>query len=396
MLLRLTLLAFFLTSALSAQTRTILIDSPAFVFSPANWTGNTDRAGSAYRQTWYPGAYFRVTWTTTSESPIAELLLDTSSYGDKLKTLPELTYCIDGVWTGSVKAADRIKIANLKGAGPHALAVYLKTTDQVERWGTPAASGLNVLRVKGLAVDANSVPAPHSPAKHWALIIGDSITEGNAADFGRSDNLAAWSYFVGVGLQSLGYEYGVTACGYSGWLRPGDSAGDVPAYYSISHSQNGTEGTYNDARSRWNKIDARTSLLDANQHLSAYGQTGQEPSVILINFGTNDGLKNVNRSDLQASIIQSLLALQKAAPDALIVVIIPFGQYAASELKTGVEAVRTANPSARNILLIDLGPSVAQGLAANGYWSGLHPNMRGHATFAAQILARVIPELSAK
>ena len=45
--------------------------------------------------------------------------------------------------------------------------------------------------------------------------------------------------------------------------------------------------------------------------------------------------------------------------------------------------------------LIDLGPPAANALAANGYWSGLHPNMRAHAVFAAQILAAIVAHLNA-
>ncbi|MEO8613652.1 MAG: SGNH/GDSL hydrolase family protein [Luteolibacter sp.] len=395
-LLRLAFLLVLCPAVLPAQAApaslTIKVDSPVFVFSPGNWTGDTERGGSAYRETWYPGAYFRVRWTTPNDTPNAELFLDTSIYGDKVKNPPEITYSIDGIWTAGVKAADRIAIKNLKGSGQHTLTVYVKTSEQADRWGSANASGLNIVRVTGLAVDANSEPVSQPPATRWALIVGDSITEGSAADFGTSDNLASWGFFVGAGLQSLGYEYGISACGYSGWLRPGDRTRDVPGYYVVSGSRNGLGGTYDDARSRWNKIDAGHSLLDTAGHLSAYGRTGQEPSIILINYATNDVLSHVNSSDLQASITQSIQALHQAAPDAPIVIIVPFGQYGVTEIKSAVATCKAANPGAK-LAIIDLGPDVARGLAANGYWSSLHPNMRGHATLAAQILAQVVPLL---
>ncbi len=367
------------------DTAVLPVSSPAFFFSPGNWTGDADRGGSIFRQTWYPGAYFRITWTTTNANPTAELLLDTSTFGEKIKNPPELTYNIDGVWYSGVKAEAAIPIKGLSGPGPHALTVYFSTSEQTERWGTPQASGLNVVRVTGLKLNRDCTSIPAGSAKRWVLMVGDSITEGSAANNGKSDNLASWSYFVGTGLQGLGYEYGVSACGYSGWLRPGDGSGDVPPYYQLSK----TPGGFEDARSRWNKIDARTSLLDVKKHLSGYGENGQEPSAILINFGTNDRLTNVKSADMEASITGSLQALQTAAPQAEIFVIVPFGQYAVTELKASVSKLS----SARKIHLIDLGPAAAKSLAANGYWSGLHPNMRGHATFAAQILAQVIPKL---
>jgi hypothetical protein len=44
--------------AADASLMTIPVDSPAFVFSPGNWTGDAGRAGKVFRQTWNPGAYF--------------------------------------------------------------------------------------------------------------------------------------------------------------------------------------------------------------------------------------------------------------------------------------------------------------------------------------------------
>jgi len=46
-------------------------------------------------------------------------------------------------------------------------------------------------------VDAGSTPVAATVNSLWAWIVGDSITEGTAANFGQSDQLASWSYFVG-------------------------------------------------------------------------------------------------------------------------------------------------------------------------------------------------------
>lgn len=373
--------------AQDTPTAVLPVSSTAFFFSPGNWSGDTGRGGSIYRQSWNPGAYVRITWNTTNTNPTAELLLDTSVFGDKIKNSPELTYNIDGRWITGVKCAETIPIKDLAGAGSHTLTIYINNSEQAERWGTAQESGHNVVRVTGLRLNRDCTSVPAVSAKHWALIVGDSITEGIGAGVGTNDNLACWSYFVGSGLQSIGYEYGVSACGWSGWLRPGDGSGDVPPYYQISTSP----GSYDDVRSRWNKIDGRTSLLDDTKRLSGYGTTGQEPDAILINFGTNDSFAKIPVADLQASIVGSLQALQKAAPKATIFIIIPFGQYAAAELKT---SVATCN-SAKKIIIIDLGASVAKGIAADNYWGNVHPNMRGHATFAAKILAQVVGKLPA-
>lgn len=162
----------------------IPVNSPAFVFSPGNWTGDTGRAGAAFRQTWNSGAYFRVYWTTTSNAPVATLTLDTSSYDGKFGP-PQLTYNVDGLWTANIPAKSDINIAKLAGTGSHVLTVYFTTSEQRERWGSPGTSGKNVLRVTGLNVDEGSKPGTAVAGKKWMLEIGDSITEGSGAGEGR-------------------------------------------------------------------------------------------------------------------------------------------------------------------------------------------------------------------
>ncbi|RYG66098.1 SGNH/GDSL hydrolase family protein [bacterium] len=377
------------TEVTPAEPINIPVDSPAFAFSPGNWVGDTGRTGSKFRQTWNSGAYFRFNWSTTHTIPSATLHFDTSGY-DTSYRLPSLTLNVDGFWTARVPCTSEVKLPRLDGAGQHLLTVYLSTSEERDRWGTAQASGKNVVRLTGITLDEQSKPGPAVLSPQWALEIGDSITEGIGADNGAPDNLSDYSYFVGQALQSRGMEYGVSACGWSGWLQRGDNPpGDVLPYYMITGSTNGSGGVYDDSLSRWNKIDSRTSLLDSRGHLSAYGGTGQEPSIITINYGTNDALRGANTSDTQASIIQSLAALRRAAPNAKIFVIIPFGQFNANLLKAGVEAHKKAHKREKNLFVIDLGESVARSLNSNGYWGDLHPNQRAHAVFASQIVAAI-------
>lgn len=65
--------------ALAQEPVTIPVDSPAFVFSPANWVGDADRGGGGFRQTWYPGAYCRVTWESDATADTPTLLFNTST-----------------------------------------------------------------------------------------------------------------------------------------------------------------------------------------------------------------------------------------------------------------------------------------------------------------------------
>jgi lysophospholipase L1-like esterase len=371
----------------AADPITLSVDSPAIVFSPGNWTGDSGRSGKLFRQSWNAGAYFRVTWETTNAKPTAKLLLDTSTFPPGFNG-PQIAYCIDGVWKSKIPCANEILIEDLQRDGPHELCVVLQSSQQKERWGSAGKSGLNVLRVTGLQFDAESHPVPNPPAAKWAMIIGDSITEGIGAT-----ELSPYSQLIGQALQTQGYEYGINACGWSGWINRGDNPpGDVPGYYVITHSTNGTGGQYDDAASRWNKIDGNNhSLLDPQGHLSADGQPGHEPALILIKYGTNDALHKSNPSDTQASIIQSLAALRQSAPDAHIILLIPFGQYYAKELKQAVAAHQQSHPAEKKLAIIDLGPGVARSLAVkNGVLGGLHPNDRGHALFAAKIIPQVL------
>jgi lysophospholipase L1-like esterase len=124
---------------------------------------------------------------------------------------------------------------------------------------------------------------------------------------------------------------------------------------------------------------------------------GQEPSLITINYGTNEGL-NLGRwseSDLRASVTQSLAALRSAAPQAVIFVIVPFGRYVERELRAGIDAYRL-NRTDNNFFVVDLGLPVANALATNGFWGGLHPNARGHATIAARIIPDIVSRMPAQ
>ncbi|HEX3994190.1 MAG TPA: SGNH/GDSL hydrolase family protein [Acetobacteraceae bacterium] len=369
---------------------TVSVDSPAFVFSPGNWIGDEGRGGKVFRQAWNAGAYFRVAWKSKNAVPAAKLLLDVSTYTSTFKP-PKLAYSIDGVWKSNVDCANEIPIDDLKGAGDHELDVVVQSSEQKERWGSPGQSPLNVVRIAGLQVDADSQPVPDKARPRWALIIGDSITEGIGAT-----ELACYSHLLGQALLTVGCEYGLSACGWNGWIFKGDNPpGDVPGYYNMREGSAAGSYEYDDATSRWNKIDGNNhSLLDAHGHISAYGGTGQEPALIFFNYGTNDAIHHADHGQTVASINQGLAAVRAAAPEAEIIVLVPFGQYYVSELKAAVEIRRNGPAKDRKIDVIDLGPGVAKNLAVKkGLMGGLHPNDRGNANFAAEIIPQVIRRL---
>ena len=363
---------------------TLGVDSPAAHFSPGNWAGDAGRGGSLYRRTWNNGAWCQFRWTTPVEHPAAKLLITNQTKGSTI------AYFLDGALTTNVAVADKgdIALAGLTGSGNHTLIVYTGTSQQKDRW-----EGANTFTVAGLVVDDGSTPLPAEPGRPWVLIIGDSITEG----IGAGSSIGDYAFLVGQGLRPRGYDTCVSACGYSGWIRPGDAGGDVLPYFAV------TGGVYNEARSRWNKIDSHTSLLDSSGHLSGQGAVGQEPAAILINYIVNETLTKSNLADAQASVTGCLAALRTAAPNAAIIVVMPPGlgdarvypggaPYMAA-LRDGVAAYQKAAPGDTKVRLLDLGPEVAHALASAPYGGGVHPNAAGHAFQAPLILQAILRHL---
>lgn len=390
----------------SAQGVTIPVDSPAFHFSPGNWSGDAGRGGSRYRQTWNNGAYFTVTWSTTSGNPSCALLIDNTD----LKPTGAISYSIDGALTDNIAVPKDSPTAAIpipvSGAGKHTLTVYTRNSEQHDRW-VKGGSGTNVLRIAGIQLDAQSEPVKARKSASWILIVGDSITEGIEADNGADSTLADYSHILGESLKTtFDMDYCVSACGCSGWIRPGDFTGDVPAYCAVSSSHDGKGGAYDDAGSRWNKIDGRTSLLDAHGHLSGYGGVGQEPTVILINYMVNECLSGASPSDAQASVTQALTALRRAAPDATIYLLIPPGIHNTriypkgaaylDALRNGYDTYLASHRKDQGCILLDLGQGMSDLLASPLYGGGVHPHVYGHAAIAATILPATILPITLK
>ena len=380
----------------SYNLTTLGVTSGAAKFSPGNWKGDTGRGGSVYRQSWNNGAWFSYTWNASS-SPIATILIGSASSGSSNK----VSYYLNGVLTDNVSANANISISGITPNATNTLVVYLRNSTQSGRWN----NGANVVQVTGLQVDSGSSAGVAPAAQPWGIIIGDSIAEGIQANAGSDCEIYDYTFLMMKALEQLGYDSGISACGYSGWLRPGDSGGDVPAYYSISGSSGGSGGTYSDSASRWNKIDQGVSLLDANNQISSYGQTGTTPAFIFINYMTNECLSGSNTSDAQASVTQALTALRAAAPNATIVLMVPFtlnaitsASYATyiAALTAGVAAYKAANPSDSKVTLVNLGATVAATLTQAGLYGagGVHPYAPGHAYVAPMATAALVKALT--
>ena len=385
-----------LLAALCAPARaevTLGVTSPAARFSPATWAGDAGRGGSASRTSWNNGAWCEWRWTTPAAHPAATFHITNPTRGSAV------SYFLDGALTdnSSVPASGGISVQGLTGPGPHTLRVYLRNSPQSDRW-----HGANACTVTGLTVDDGAKPLPSAlpdgPKRPWVLIVGDSITEGIQADNGRDDTLSDYSFLVGEGLknrglQSAGYDTAVSACGYSGWLRPGDARGDVPGYFLPDKA----------AQSRWNRIDANTSLLDTRGRLSGWGGIGEEPTAILINYGVNECLSRTSTDAVTVSVTGALTALRRAAPSARVLFLIPPGladphiypngpAYIAA-LNAGFDAYHSTRPADTKTMRLDFGLFVARALGSLAYGGGVHPNAAGHAFLAPILLRAMLPPL---
>ena len=361
---------------------TIAVNSPSVRFSPATWAGDAGRGGALYRKTWNNGAWCEWRWTTNSVHPQAILQISNPTLGSAV------SYFLDGTLIDNVPvpASGGIMIGGLTQPGQHTLTVYTRHSRQEARW-----NGTNAYTVTGLTLDDGASPLPVPRRRPWVLVIGDSITEGIAASNGADSNLCDYSFLLGQGLRAAGYDSAVSACGYSGWLRPGDAQGDVPAY-SPPHGEG-----------RWNKIDAQTSLLDLHGRLSADGGTGQEPAAILFNYGVNECLSGTDKAALRLSITHALATVRQAAPQTQLLVLVPPGLADTrlypnglayiTALKLGFADFQASHPKDRRAVLLDLGPEVAHALVSPLYGGGVHPNAAGHAYLAPLILQTVLRRL---
>ncbi|WKL57229.1 GDSL-type esterase/lipase family protein [Asticcacaulis sp. ZE23SCel15] len=351
----------------AAAPLTLAVNSASFKFSPSNWRGDTGRIGSAWRRTYIPGAWFEVVWNG-SAAPTAQLSIPATA------TTAKLSYIINGQLFDDVAATGPITLGNLVASGVNRLKVFVKSADMGGRWN----GGVNTVRINGLIVDAGSSGGAAPAARPWVFVSGDSITEGWGTV--PQSSLFAWVYYLSVALDNAGYDVGVDCASGADYIKPGS---DVPAWYMV------TAGVYADATSRWNKIDSGISRLDANGRISAYGETGQEPVAILVNYGTNAANTALSTADLQSSVTQWLTAARAAAPSAVLGTIMPFGlRYAGrftqtypTAIQAGITAYLTANANDPKAILIDADAAFARtfysGLNMGG--DNLHPTPHGQA-----------------
>ncbi|HEY8750837.1 MAG TPA: SGNH/GDSL hydrolase family protein, partial [Tepidisphaeraceae bacterium] len=109
----------------------------------------------------------------------------------------------------------------------------------------------------------------------------------------------------------------------------------------------------------------------------------------LILHGTNDANFGASDSAVTNAVTALLPALRSAAgPSAHIFLTIPFGGFKRTPITSAFNA--QSDPKTH---LLDLGTPIQSTLATGGLYTNdaLHPNTRGHATLAAQLLTQIHP-----
>jgi hypothetical protein len=375
-------------AAAPAITVSVPVTDPAFKFSPGNWKGDTGRGGSVYRSTWNAGAYFEFQWSA-SANPGALISMGNGTTDTKI------SYSVNGLTVDNISANADVQIGGIVPNAVNTLRVHYRNSGETGRYG-----GTNQLVINGMKLDALSIPGTAPPLSKWIILVGDSITEGINAYKGGNSVLADYSFLVGQELLSRGYDYCINASIGSGYLQSGDYDHLVPAYYSVQ------SGTYHPELSRWSSIDSGVSLLDSNNHISAYGSVNTEPSLVYINYGTNETSLSASLSDLTLSITGTIGALRSAAPSAQIQIAVPFtiqapsqypnGNTYAAAIRTGVTNYLNQSSTETMISLMDFGGDFAKLVESSYFMSTdlIHPNEYGHAyvaPFVSREMNAVLP-----
>jgi lysophospholipase L1-like esterase len=270
-------------------------------------------------------------------------------------------YKIVPVTTNStdIALAEGLDDGDASPSNPHTLVLYIYNSLQINRWLDPAVGGAALL-VKGIALNTSAVTVPTLLRQKRAILFGDSITEGCAAQCqpdpschadktkGELCTNAATKTWGPALAAALDAEFSQIGFGGQGWVVGG--GGGVPPFYTPQ----------NDSRSSWNKI-----WRGAPRNFSNL-------DYVFVLHATNDGIQGQHGqapTDVAVSVHGWLRAVRAAVgPATHVFLTVPFGGFGAANrpvnaLPQGFAAYQgnlTVNDSRTHF--IDLGREAAIGL----------------------------------
>lgn len=362
-----------LTDTTSGATATftvlqaVLVNDANFYTSPYNWF----KSGSSYVQTNCTGAYCQLRFSGTAVKTTFDVTPMTSN-SVSAGNYPIIRYSIDnGAWTSLTltSATAQVTMATGLTAGNHRLDIQVTNTSyNVDRWNVPQS----VVKITQFVIDGGSSSlAPVTKGRN-ILLFGDSLGEGSGAiTSGVTDQ--QYSYLVQL-ARARGADYGNCSFSGGGWLFTSSSTTNPPLY-NVSTPSN----------SKWDKYWAGQTRLVG-------GLLSPAPDEIWISIGTNDAK---NSTDLTTAVSPLLTDLRTAAPNAQITVVIPFGQYASSQITSGFNSYQSTRDF--RCYLLDPGTALQASLTAAGgtqdSLDGTHANAAGYALMAAT-LAKLFQQIA--
>lgn len=330
-------------------------------FSPGNWysdgggamQANNVKAGSTFAWSNMRGSYLKFKVVVGINGSVALNINTATLAAINAAGCPQLSWSIDQApfqKTTLMSGQTSLSLATGLSAGTHEVLVYFRGV-YITQDGASAANYTtpnNRWQITSVVLSAGgylSMP-DIKPNIHYGF--GDSITEGDLSNGGprsavSQDAFLTYTYLL---AQALNAEVGIIGF-----------YGETWAWFNSS----------------WQNYANGYSRLVG-------GSFSPMPTTISINYGENDG----NPGPAPATVAATLAAVSAAAPQADIMLMIPFSGKARTNLATAVLP--------NNVRRIDIAPAEMLPGRSATTWSddGQHPNPRGGANLAARVAIQAL------
>ncbi len=293
----------------------------------------------------------------------------------------KITYSVDGgPWQDVIITSATTTIAMLAAgsSGTHTFEWKVSAQEgNVDRWNTPALA----LVETGFDVDSGATTTNWPPTQSKLLMsYGDSIGEGIgvlADPVDIDDNSVVNAYPLSVAL-ALDAVLANRCIGGGGWIT--NNSGNTPKFWVTADA------------GMWDKYFSGEDLLDT-----------PAPDYVIVTYGRNDV------GDITTAVSSWLTDVRAFWPDALVVIVVPFGQSHLSQILAGLGSHSTTTVNDMSLhrssgdplsFVADLGTNMADGIpdtftgASSKTTDGVHLNLLGQAEAATRITRMVLAAIA--